>query len=129
MVMNERLVRLLLAKGADINAPAGIAHGKTALQAAAEHHDTRILKLLLENGADVLILMLDALSWFGLKHARRLKSNLRVVIEIYTTAFFGSCPNVLNMSQNCRLLRTRHCTVYGSHDGYAVYAVVHGDET
>lgn len=53
MVGNERLIRIILQKGADINSPPSIYHGRTAVQAAANHPDKRGLNLLLEEGADI----------------------------------------------------------------------------
>ncbi|GAM35537.1 ankyrin repeat protein [Talaromyces pinophilus] len=54
MVGNQRLVRILLLKDADIDAPASVLPGGlTALQAAAEHSDTEILSFLVNEGADV----------------------------------------------------------------------------
>ncbi|KAI7972704.1 hypothetical protein EIK77_009167 [Talaromyces pinophilus] len=54
MVGNQRLVRILLLKDADIDAPASVLPGGlTALQAAAQHSDTEILSFLINEGADV----------------------------------------------------------------------------
>lgn len=54
MVGNQRLVRILLLKDPDINAPASVlTGGVTALQAAAKHSDTEILSFLIDEGADV----------------------------------------------------------------------------
>ncbi|KUL89893.1 hypothetical protein ZTR_02763 [Talaromyces verruculosus] len=54
MVGNQRLVRILLLKDADIDAPASVlTGGLTALQAAAQHSDTEILSFLINEGADV----------------------------------------------------------------------------
>lgn len=53
MVGNQRLVRILLLKDPDINAPASVlTGGVTALQAAAKHSDTEILSFLINEGAD-----------------------------------------------------------------------------
>lgn len=46
------LARLLLAWGADVNAPPGPVYGRTALQAAAENGDEELVQLLLSFGAD-----------------------------------------------------------------------------
>jgi ankyrin repeat protein len=54
MVGNQRLVRILLLKDADIDAPASVLPGGlTALQAAAQLSDTEILSFLINEGADV----------------------------------------------------------------------------
>jgi ankyrin repeat protein len=53
MVGNKRITEILLRKGADVNAPAGVYCGRTALQAAAIHSDTTVLSILLRHGADV----------------------------------------------------------------------------
>jgi ankyrin repeat protein len=49
---HTQIVRLLLEKGANVNA-AGDREGKTALQHASKHGHTQIVELLLEKGADV----------------------------------------------------------------------------
>ncbi|KAK0715449.1 ankyrin repeat-containing domain protein [Lasiosphaeris hirsuta] len=50
-----RLVRMLLERGADINAPAAFKYGRTALQAACSRvePDMDLIKLLIDQGADV----------------------------------------------------------------------------
>ncbi|KAL1794408.1 hypothetical protein ACET3X_007829 [Alternaria dauci] len=49
----EAIVKLLISKGADVNATRGDGYGRTALQAACECGNERIVDLLLENGAEV----------------------------------------------------------------------------
>jgi ankyrin repeat protein len=52
---NTRLIRLLLERGANVNAPAPYNSGRTALQAAAaaKYGNTQVIEMLLEAGADV----------------------------------------------------------------------------
>ncbi|KAF8539188.1 ankyrin repeat-containing domain protein [Trichophaea hybrida] len=50
---NIELVRILLAKGADVNTPALYIKGRTALQAAAENGNIELVQILLASGADV----------------------------------------------------------------------------
>jgi ankyrin repeat protein len=54
-VGNLRLVKKLLAKGANINAPAAVFHGRTALQAACSQDipNEELVRFLLQNGAEV----------------------------------------------------------------------------
>lgn len=52
-VGNERLVKLLITYGADVNAPTSFSYGRTALQAAIFHCHSKIVKLLLNSGANV----------------------------------------------------------------------------
>lgn len=47
------MVEYLLTKGAEINAPAAVNNGVTALQAAAINGHLRIAQILLEHGADI----------------------------------------------------------------------------
>ncbi|RSM14962.1 hypothetical protein CEP52_001098 [Fusarium oligoseptatum] len=47
------MARLLLSRGADVNAAAGVWFGRTALQAAAERGDMDLVQLLLDKGANV----------------------------------------------------------------------------
>lgn len=50
---NTEIVKLLLSKGADVNAKDKAVYGGTALMAAANRGHTEIVKLLLSKGADV----------------------------------------------------------------------------
>ncbi|RAO66546.1 uncharacterized protein BHQ10_002558 [Talaromyces amestolkiae] len=50
---NERLVKLLISNGADVNAPPSSSYGRTALQAATECGHSKMVKFLLDSGADV----------------------------------------------------------------------------
>jgi ankyrin repeat protein len=50
---NNEILQLLLKFGADVNAPAAIHNGRTALQAASEKGDIKLVQLLLDARADV----------------------------------------------------------------------------
>lgn len=50
---SKDIIQILLARGADVNAPAAAAGCLTALQAATDNKDVELVKILLHKGADV----------------------------------------------------------------------------
>jgi hypothetical protein len=72
---HEEVVRLLLDRGADINArnPAGV----TAIMFAATESKLRVVNLLLERGADIKLR--DGWGWTALDRARKYSGNPQVI--------------------------------------------------